>query len=230
MKTANSSDENSDLYRYRQWASSDHLSSHRPPTPNDCNPFKAGHRSFRAASRRSRGTTASTRLAGDQQIPARLMQFPRVAIDRRGARVGMSDLVLHEALWVIEFGEVCDVGMAQRCRSSSCGNPAASRAVVNASLAARFDKRPQRSVTHNARCRPGRKHGRTSSRYDASTSTTQSISGTVSTIRRFGELPRDAFPNRTNTPRKRPQDGNFRFDLRSTRSRPTISCRRNPYA
>ena len=41
--------------------------------------------------------------------------------------------------------------------------------------------------------------GRTSSTHCCSTGTTQSISGTVSTVRRFGGLPLDDLPHRTNT-------------------------------
>lgn len=65
-----------------------------------------------------------------------------VAVDRGGTGVGMSDLVLHEALWVVELGEMCDVEWRSECKSSSLGKPAASRAAVNASLALRLDKRP----------------------------------------------------------------------------------------
>ena len=84
---------------------------------------------------------------------------------------------------------------------------AASRAPVNASSMLRIEIRLARSVTHSAGCAPAPKAGRISSRHCSSTGTTQSMSGTVNTVRRFGGLPRDDLPHRTNTPPYRPNAG-----------------------
>jgi hypothetical protein len=59
--------------------------------------------------------------------------------------------------------------------------------------------RPRRSVTHSAGCWPGASSGRTSWTHWPSTPVTQPNSGTVSTVRRRGGLPRDALPYRTCT-------------------------------
>ena len=62
--------------------------------------------------------------------------------------------------------------------------------------------------------------GRTSSRHCSRTATIQSVSGTVSTVRRFGALPCDDIPQRTNTLPPRPNVGTFGLCRRSARSSP----------
>jgi len=94
----------------------------------------------------------------------------------------------------------------------------------------RFDSRPRRSLTHIAGCAPGPNSDRTSSTHCSSTGTTQSISGTVNTVRRFGGLPRDALPNRTLTQPNRPNRAAFGLRPTSEKSSPHASPRRNPYA
>ncbi|MEV8597832.1 hypothetical protein [Streptomyces sp. NPDC052012] len=59
-------------------------------------------------------------------------------------------------------------------------------------------------------------------------STTQSISGTSSTVRRFGGAPLDDFPYRTASEPNCPNCGLFRCRRKSTRSTMEDSVRRVP--
>ena len=77
---------------------------------------------------------------------------------------------------------------------------------------------------------PGANRGRISLTQSVSVSTTQSISGTSSTVRRLGGDPLGALPNRTMTVPKSPNCGAFLLRRKSVMSTREASLRRNPNA
>jgi hypothetical protein len=115
-------------------------------------------------------------------------------VDRGGTGVAVASLQGHEFLWVIKIDQMGDAAVPERVQVELRRQPGGVPGLGDAVFSPRDDIRLARSVTNNAGNCPGENSGRTSVTQWSSTSTIQSISGTVKMVRRLGGLPLEALP------------------------------------